>query len=579
MTPLPAFGNRLSSATFWPLKRSREAGAASLLICWGNLLVAPDFSFSAMAVRSDADPARWRRRFIVWLDGIEKGWGVPLLLACFVAVWTTYLAIAYWGSGLHPDVLETWTLGRWLEWGYPKHPPLMGWIARGWTSLFPLTDWSLQLMAMVNAAVALWVIDRIAARFVAGEKRVVIQLLLMLLPVYQFHAQRFNANSVLLAIWPIAMYCFLRSFEERSLRWAAATGVSTALAMLGKYYSVFLIASLALAALLHPARRRYFLSPVPWVSAAAGLATLSPHLHWLATTGAEPFNHALAHARASFLIAITEVYFFLTGLAAALASSAVAWLFIAGYRLKRLPEQFRNMDSGLWLLVLVSCGTIALPVVTSLAIGTDLPSLWALQGLFLFVLPVVCCTDYAISRFHTVNLAVLAGSIALIATVVAAPVHALYRNANGYEEGRNLYRPAALELTRRWRAMTGTPLQAVSGDDALAFATAFYSPDHPYYVRPFAYQHSWKIPRKTILERGWAALCFADQLECVAWLRDTAQHVEDSVQPSFEVQAELLGRPGVKRTIIALLVPPQAEPVPAPSNSSENFSAIRRSAK
>lgn len=544
-----------------------------------NLPVALDFSFSAMAARSDADPARWRRPFIFWLSAIEKRWAIPLLLACFVAVWASYLTIAYWGSSLHPDVLETWTLGRRFEWGYPKHPPLMGWIARGWTSVFPLTDWSLHLMAMVNAAVALWAVDRIAARFVTREKRVVILLLLMLLPVYQFHAQRFNANSVLLAIWPIATYCFLRSFEERSIAWAVAVGVATAIAMLGKYYSVFLVLSFVFAAVLHPARRDYFISRAPWVSVAAGFATLAPHLYWLASTGAAPFDYALAHARASFSVAITEVFFFLTGLVATLVPAALAWVFIAGYRLRQLPEEFRAMGSGLWLIVLVSCGTIVFPVATSLAFGTDLPSLWAVQGLFLFVLPVVCCTRYAISQFHSVNLAVLVGAVALIAVFVAAPVHALYRNTHGYEEARNLYRPAALELTRLWRATTGMPLRAVSGDDALAFAAAFYSPDHPYYARPFAYQYTWRTPRKATLERGWAALCFADQPDCIPWMRSTAERAGHYVQTQFEVQAKLLGVPGVKRSIVALLVPPQAEPAPSSSTNSEDFSAIRRAAE
>ena len=80
-------------------------------------------------------------------------------------------------------MLETWTLGRHLAWGYHKHPPMMGWITRGWTAVFPLTDWSLQLMAMVNAAVALWAVDLISRRFVRGEKRVIVLLLAMLLPV------------------------------------------------------------------------------------------------------------------------------------------------------------------------------------------------------------------------------------------------------------------------------------------------------------------------------------------------------------------------------------------------------------
>src|SRR6266404_9064170 len=197
-----------------------------------------DFAFSAMAAGSDISPARWRRPFLSWLDGIEAGWAVPLLLVGFAAVWMAFLAIAYLGGDLHPDVLETWTLGRTFEWGCSKHPPLMGWVARAWTSVFPLTNWSFQLMALTNSAIALWAVDLISRRFVRGDKRVVVLLLLMLLPTYQFHAQRFNANTVLLATWPIATYCFLRSFETRQVVWAVAAGATAALAMLGKYYSV-----------------------------------------------------------------------------------------------------------------------------------------------------------------------------------------------------------------------------------------------------------------------------------------------------------------------------------------------------
>jgi len=80
-------------------------------------------------------------------------------------------------------------------------------------------------------------------------------LLLMLLADLPIHAQRFNANAVLLATWPIATYCFLRSFETRQVLWAVAAGATAALAMLGKYYSVFLIGSFVFAAVCHPQRR------------------------------------------------------------------------------------------------------------------------------------------------------------------------------------------------------------------------------------------------------------------------------------------------------------------------------------
>src|ERR1700757_400513 len=115
----------------------------------------------------------------------------------------------------------------------------------------------------------------------------------MVPPIYQLFAQRFDANAVLLAVWPIATYCFLRSFETREVKWAIAAGATAALAMLGKYYSVFLIASFLGAAVCHSQRRAYFGSLAPWTSTITGLAALAPHMVWLATTGAMPFAYAL----------------------------------------------------------------------------------------------------------------------------------------------------------------------------------------------------------------------------------------------------------------------------------------------
>src|ERR1700704_114856 len=44
-------------------------------------------AFSAIAARSDIAPARWRKPFLIWMDGVEAGWAIPLLLIGFIAVW------------------------------------------------------------------------------------------------------------------------------------------------------------------------------------------------------------------------------------------------------------------------------------------------------------------------------------------------------------------------------------------------------------------------------------------------------------------------------------------------------------
>jgi hypothetical protein len=202
-----------------------------------------------------------------WLDDIETGWAIPVFIVGFIAFSTLILSIGYISGNLHMDVLEAWSVGRTLAWGFWKHPPLMGWVTHGWAKVFPLTDWSFRLLAMVNAGLALLAVDLIARRFVRGDKRAVILLLLLLTPIYQFHAEKFNANSVLLAVWPLAAYCFLRSFEERTAGWAAAAGFLCALAMLGKYYSIFLLAGFVIAAILAVA------APFPAVS----VCSADPH--------------------------------------------------------------------------------------------------------------------------------------------------------------------------------------------------------------------------------------------------------------------------------------------------------------
>jgi hypothetical protein len=546
-----------------------------------------DLAFSKLAARSEISPARWRRPFLSWMDGIEAGWAIPLLLIGFTVVWLAFLIIAYLDGDLHSDVLESWTLGRNIDWSYAKHPPLMGWVTRVWTSVFPLTNWSFQLLALTNAAFGLWTVDLISRRFVRGDKRMIVLLLLMLLPIYQLHAQRFNANAVLLAAWPLATYCFLRSFETREIRWAVAAGATAALAMLGKYYSVFLIVSFVFAAICHPQRRAYFTSWAPWVSLVTLFTALLPHLNWLVVNGAPPVFYALAqHTGKDFAPSLLEAVLFVLGVAMILAIPAAIWALMAQDRVKKFPEDFWAMHSGLLLLFFVSIGTIAFPAITSVALGADMPPLWALQGLFLFVILMVCGASYPIERFYSVNLAAAVIGIALVAVVVAAPLHAFYRNSHPLHEGRNFYSQAAAELTRRWHEQSDAALAAVGGDDGLAFATAFYSPDHPVYQLPLVYPHTEASPREASFSRGWAALCYDVDTYCIASMERTAARAGRYVKTEFVVQSTLFGQPGASQRFAALIVPPyDADKTPPPpaslgpaiaENGSEGASALVR---
>jgi hypothetical protein len=513
------------------------------------------------------------------MDGIEDGWAIPLLIAGFVAIWMMFLAIAYVGGDLHQDVLETWTLGRSFDWGSSKHPPLMAWAARAWTSIFPLTNWSFQLLALTNSAVGLWFIDRIARQFVRGDKRLIVLLLLMLMPIYQLHAQRFNANAVLLSTWPLATFCFLRAFETRAVSWALATGTTAALAMLGKYYSIFLIGSFALAAICHPERRAYLTSPAPWIAAATGLLALLPHIHWLATTGVQPFAYAMEHHSGKAPgPALAEAIGFILAIGALAAIPALIWLAVARPQLRRIRNDISNLNAGPLLIAIISIGTVALPALTSAIVGTDMPPLWGLQGLFLFVILIVCGASYSVPRPQTVNLVATAVGIALFAALVVAPLHAFYRNYQPLHEGRNFYRGAVAELIRQWHVQSEMPLPVVGGDEGLAFAAAFYSDDHPLYETRLVNPYIRQLTDISRFENGWAALCYDTDDVCISSLEQAAALTSYAIRSKFALQSTLFGQPGASQGFVALIVPPAAEaPKPSPDHDiAEEFSAKRR---
>jgi Dolichyl-phosphate-mannose-protein mannosyltransferase len=403
---------------------------------------------------------------------------------------------------------------------------------------------------------------------------------LMLLPVYQFHAQRFNANAVLLAPWPIATYCFLRSFETLDRRWAMAAGASAAFAMLGKYYSVFLLLSFAFAALCHPNRRAYFTSSAPYISVATGLAALVPHIYWLATTGAQPCVDAwVRHAGKTFGSSLIDGALFVLGAALILAVPTVIWARMTKQRVANAVQHFTMMDPGLRLLFLVGVGTIAFPAITAVALRTDMLAIWSLQGLFLFVIVMVCGTRRSLDRDACVNLAGWVGGLALIAVFVVAPAHALYRNTHPLGEGRNFYQQAADELTRRWHAETGTALTAVGGADALAFALAFYSSDHPAYDIRLVHPMTERLPQDATFDNGWAAMCFGNDEYCASSLQKIAARAPRFVRYEIVVQSSLLGQSGASGRFTAFLVPPASKPVkasPPSSDGVEDYSAVRR---
>src|SRR5947209_9438531 len=271
-------------------------------------------AMSAMTQSGHRGLARIERLFDALADPARRERTAVAVLLGYVALWTLYGTMAKGSRDSHPAMSRQFALGRELALGYPKHPPLAMAVVRAWFAVFPTADWAYYLLAMVNVGLALWIAWRLCARFLDGEKRVLGLALLTLVPFFNFHGLKFNVNTVLMPLWAATTLWFLRSFETRRVLDAALAGLGAAACMYGKYWSIFLLLGLGIAALLDRRRAAYFRSGAPWVTIAAGALALAPHAAWLIANDFAPFSYAVAgHGPTSLLSALRGALGYLAG--------------------------------------------------------------------------------------------------------------------------------------------------------------------------------------------------------------------------------------------------------------------------
>jgi 4-amino-4-deoxy-L-arabinose transferase-like glycosyltransferase len=493
-----------------------------------------------------------------WFDREPGGRATFILMALFVAIWTTFQIISFSSLGLHPDLVELYAWSQHPSAGYPKHPPLGALIVAAWFTVFPAADWSFHLLAMTNAALALFAIDLIARCYLSGDKRLFVLLFLLLTPFYQFHSFNFNANGTLLSTWPIAVYCFLRAFKTRGILWSAAAGVAAALAMLGKYYSCYLVAGLIVAALSHPARWTYLKSSSPWISAAAGLVVLAPHLYWLVTNGFPTFNYFFVVRGFSSQLDILNGHVeYFAGAIGYVALPLAVYLFSVRPNRRVLARALWPSDPKLRMLVVLFAVPLLLPPLSAPFLSLKLTSLWTIQAWFLLPIILLAPNAVLLPRRTAIGVAIFVLAIAAVVTA-ASPGIAWIHHFRTDEESRAYYRLTSEEITTAWRRLTGTPLRIVLGDQNFAAAASFYSPDHPDSIPGFELWRAPWVNEARLQREGFAVICRDDDAGCVAAaLRLTAGN-SLTQRREIEVPNRYLGHTSATKKFLILLVPPRA---------------------
>jgi hypothetical protein len=488
------------------------------------------------------------RLYAALTDPARRERAVLASLAVYLVLWTVYGTIAKSSQGLHPDMTEVIAWSRDLAWGY-KHPPLAAAIAWLWFGVFPLAEWSYYLLAMLMPTIALWIVWRLTADYLTIEKRVAGLALLMLVPFFNFHALKFNVNTVLLPAWAATTWWFLRSYKTHSALYAALAGAGAAACMLGKYWSVFLLAGLLVAALIDKRRTGYFRSAAPWITVAVGLAVLAPHLVWLYQHHFESFAYAMVvHGDKSFGPTAVGALGYLAGSFGYVAIPVIVVLLAARPSRAAIADMLWPADTERRLAAAAFWGPLLLPAAAALMSGTEITSLWSMSAWTLLPVLLLSPPDVTFSESNTCR--ILAACVLLpLAMLIASPAIAIIAQRNGPQPAAAQANLLAGEVERVWHETTPLPLKLVGGTGDLAEGVITYAADRPRVLPDIPQPDAAGLARS-----GMAIVCFAEDAGC---RNKASAQAAGGRRIETEIVRNFLGFPGKPQRYAIFIVPPR----------------------
>jgi 4-amino-4-deoxy-L-arabinose transferase-like glycosyltransferase len=321
-----------------------------------------------------------------------------------------------------------------------------------------------------------------ARKLVGGVGALVAIMITDGLHFFHFTAVKFNHDVVQLPLWALAGYAYWAALRGgRMLHWILL-GVAVGLALWAKYFVVVLAVPLALFLVLDRDARKSLATPGPWVALAVAAAVMAPHIVWLVQNDFLPFAYAEHRARPfqqPLDYVIQPPKFLLLQLGFLLPSLLIASPYLRQDVGPVDPAPPHGDAFDRRIVRLLTFGPVAMVVLMTIVSGRIPLSMWG-YPLWLFFGLWGVQRGRALERRTLTRIVVLWG---LTFTGYAAAFVIQYTVIPRYDQhyratlfpGREL----GLEMSRRYRAMTGRPLAYVIGSMWDGGNVSHYAPERP----------------------------------------------------------------------------------------------------
>ena len=478
-----------------------------------------------------------------------------VLIGAHAIVVTLFATFARLPGAAWYDMLEAWIWGKEFQLGYYKHPPFYAWIAGLWLNVLPRMDPIYYFLSAVNIGIGLLGVWRLSGLLLRKYARLSAVALLMFAPSYHYVATNFNANTILLSLWPWAAYFCVRSLQTNSWRDGALFGILCGCAMLCKYYSILIVASCLVASLLHPGRRSYFRSAAPYMAMVAGVVVVAPHAWWAFENGFPTVEYALAKSnRPPWSNAYNALSAGLVGIAANSLGAAILLAALGRRWYALVPRVARSWAAkeNAWLVAL-AFGPLLLTLVVGIAGYVKIAPNYMIPTVYMIPLMVVRAVGPALTPSR-VRALMRTAAIFMVVALTVAPVIAYASVAFRFDDKSHISPEVARAATKAWHEAYGTPVRIATGTEAFSLALPFYSEDNPAEFTHYNFRQAPWITLQRIRREGLLCVCEATDAACLEHANSFGTLETKRVVRRF--QKTFWGLRGPVIEVVIVMVPP-----------------------
>src|SRR3954471_10771167 len=222
--------------------------------------------------------------------------GVVALIAVLTVMRMVYAGV----MELRTDEAYYWTWSKEGALSFLDHPPGIAWLIRFGTTIFGDTNLGVRFGGIVAMLITQLLLADIVRRVTHDFRAVVFTVLMPEAALYYGLLMAKVAPDTAMIPFAVAMlWALVRLVESDNPRWWLAAGLFAGLALLSKFTAAMLAPAVVAFALVPDWRRRWLLSPYPWLAALIAALVFSPVVIWNAQHDWASFKFQLVRATAA----------------------------------------------------------------------------------------------------------------------------------------------------------------------------------------------------------------------------------------------------------------------------------------